>query len=234
MMPVIASTKSDRVWIASAGAPAGAKMLAPCTTSPLAFSLHGVNGGESAARVRSPRDRARQSNRPGVASSPQGGMTMGLISFIKAASAYPFGAGAGNAVAATQAKPVTTDILKQQVDILGIPVKDLKVAFADPVATVGGVVGSNSDKEKIALAVGNTPGVGKVDDQLAVEGGGAAAAAPAAKMYTVKKGDTLSAIAKAEYGDGNKYPVIFDANKPMLKDPNKIYPGQLSRIPPKP
>ena len=161
---------------------------------------------------------------------------MGLISFIKEAGAYLFGAGAGNAVAATQAKPVTTDILKQQVDILGIPVKDLKVAFADPVATVGGAVGSNSDKEKIALAVGNTPGVGKVDDQLTVEGGGAGAAAAgtAANLYTVKKGDTLSAIAKAEYGDANKYPVIFEANKPMLKDPNKIYPGQVLRIPPKP
>jgi nucleoid-associated protein YgaU len=162
---------------------------------------------------------------------------MGLISFIKEAGAYLFGAGAGTAVAATQAKPVTTDILKQQVDILGIPVKDLKIAFADPVATVGGVVGSNSDKEKIVLALGNTPGVGKVDDQLTVEAGGAGAAAaagPAAKMYTVKKGDTLSAIAKAEYGDANKYPVIFEANKPMLKDPNKIYPGQVLRIPPKP
>ena len=160
---------------------------------------------------------------------------MGLISFIKEAGAYLFGAGAGNAIAATQAKPVTTDILTQQVDILEIPVKDLKVSFADPVATVGGVVGSNSDKEKIVLAVGNTPGVGKVDDQLTVEGGaGKAAAEPAANMYTVKKGDTLSAIAKAEYGNANKYPVIFEANKPMLKDPNKIYPGQVLRIPPKP
>jgi nucleoid-associated protein YgaU len=161
---------------------------------------------------------------------------MGLISFIKEAGAYLSGAGAGTAVAATQAKPVTTDILKQQVDVLGIPVKDLKVAFADPVATVGGVVGSHSDKEKIVLAVGNTPGVGRVDDQLTVEAAGGAAAPPATKttMYTVKKGDTLSAIAKAEYGDANKYPVIFEANKPMLKDPNKIYPGQVLRIPPKP
>ena len=159
---------------------------------------------------------------------------MGLISFIKEAGAYLFGAGAGTAVAATQAKPVTTEILKQQVDILGIPVKDLKVAFADPVATVGGMVGSNSDKEKIVLAVGNTPGVGRVDDQLTVEGSGAGAAPAAATMYTVQKGDTLSAIAKAHYGDGNKYHVIFEANKPMLKDPNKIYPGQVLRIPPKP
>src|SRR5262249_46513356 len=189
--------------------------------------------GGVAAR-RSPTDRARQSNRASVASSPKGGMTMGLISFIKEAGAYLFGAGAGNAVAATRAKPVATDIRKQHIDIRGIRADDLKVACADPVATVGGVVGSNSDKEKIVLAVGNTPGVGKVDDQLTVEGGGATAAAPAANLYTVKKGDTLSAIAKAEYGDANKYPIIFEANKPMLKDPNKIYPGQVLRIPPKP
>jgi nucleoid-associated protein YgaU len=51
-------------------------------------------------------------------------------------------------------------------------------------------------------------------------------------MYTVKSGDTLWAIAKSHYGDGNKYPVIFEANKPMLSDPDKIYPGQMLRIPP--
>jgi len=52
------------------------------------------------------------------------------------------------------------------------------------------------------------------------------------KTYTVEKGDTLSKIAKAMYGNANKYPVIFEANKPMLKDPDKIYPGQVLRIPP--
>ncbi len=55
---------------------------------------------------------------------------------------------------------------------------------------------------------------------------------PEAKYYTVVKGDTLSKIAKASYGDAMKYPVIFEANKPMLKDPDKIYPGQVLRIPP--
>src|SRR5262249_55443878 len=231
MMPVISSTKSDRVWIASAGAPAGGKMLAPGPTPPFTFSLYGVNGGESPRGPGVRETGARQSNRAGVASSPKGGLHMGLISFIKEAGAYLFGAGAGNAVAATQAKPVTTDILKQQVDNLGVKVNDLKVDFADPVATVSGAVGSPGDKEKVVLAVGNTPGVGKVDDKLAVQG---AAPTPAAStLYTVQKGDTLSAIAKAQYGDANKYPVIFEANKPMLKDPNKIYPGQVLRIPPK-
>src|SRR5262245_18316849 len=99
---------------------------------------------------------------------------MGLMNFIKEAGAYLFGAGAGNAVAATQAKPVTTEIMNQQVGILGVPVDGLKVAFNDPVATVGGTVASQSDKEKVLLAVGNTPGVGQVDDQLTVKTAAAA------------------------------------------------------------
>ena len=159
---------------------------------------------------------------------------MGLMNFIKEAGAYLFGASAGTAVAATQAKPVTTDILNQQVGTLGVPVEGLKVAFNDPVATVGGAVASQSDKEKVLLAVGNTPGVGQVDDQLTVKTAAAAGAAGGqTTFYTVKKGDTLSAIAKAQCGDANKYPAIFEANKPMLKDPDKIYPGQVLRIPPK-
>jgi nucleoid-associated protein YgaU len=51
-------------------------------------------------------------------------------------------------------------------------------------------------------------------------------------FYPVEKGETLSAIAKRLYGDPNKYMKIFEANKPMLKDPDKIYPGQVLRIPP--
>ncbi len=52
------------------------------------------------------------------------------------------------------------------------------------------------------------------------------------RMYTVKSGDTLSKISKEMYGEANKYDQIFEANKPMLKDPDKIYPGQVLRIPP--
>lgn len=157
---------------------------------------------------------------------------MGLIDFIKDAGAYLFGSGAGNAVAKEQAKTVSEDILRQQIDTLGITVTDLQLLWADPVATVGGAVASVSDKEKVVLGIGNTPGVGRVDDQLTVATV-AASDAPAATLYTVKKGDTLSAIAKAQYGDASKYPHIFDANKPMLKNPDKIYPGQVLRIPPK-
>lgn len=56
--------------------------------------------------------------------------------------------------------------------------------------------------------------------------------APEAQYHDVVRGDTLSAIAKKYYGDASKYPKIFEANKPMLSDPDKIYPGQKLRIPP--
>jgi nucleoid-associated protein YgaU len=70
-------------------------------------------------------------------------------------------------------------------------------------------------------------GVGQVDDRMTVEH-----TEPPAQFYTVKPGDSLSKIAKEYYGDAMKYPVIFEANKPMLKDPDLIYPGQVLRIPP--
>lgn len=55
----------------------------------------------------------------------------------------------------------------------------------------------------------------------------------AVRIYEVKPGDSLSKIAKAEYGDANAYQIIFEANRDILKDPNKIYPGQKLKIPPK-
>jgi nucleoid-associated protein YgaU len=66
-----------------------------------------------------------------------------------------------------------------------------------------------------------------VNDQMTV-----ASAAPDSNYYTVKRGDTLSQIAKVNYGDASKYPIIFEANRPMLTNPDRIYPGQLLRIPP--
>jgi nucleoid-associated protein YgaU len=49
--------------------------------------------------------------------------------------------------------------------------------------------------------------------------------------YTVEKGDSLWKIAEHNYNDGSKYPIIFEANKPMIKDADEIYPGQVLRIP---
>lgn len=106
-------------------------------------------------------------------------------------------------------------------------VKDLKVEHAGEKIVLNGTAKSQAEAEKAIIAAGNTPGVSEVESRIEVE-----EKAPAAVFYTVVKGDTLSKIAKAHYGDAMKYPVIFEANRPMLTDPDKIYPGQTLRIPP--
>ena len=88
------------------------------------------------------------------------------------------------------------------------------------------MVDDQAEREKVILAVGNVAGIARVDDRLEAK-----KKAPEAQMYTVVAGDSLSKIAKKFYGDAGKYHVIFEANKPMLKDPDKIYPGQVLRIP---
>ncbi|ARU90218.1 peptidoglycan-binding protein LysM [Pseudomonas sp. M30-35] len=107
---------------------------------------------------------------------------------------------------------------------LGNPAIQLSVEGEKVIAS--GEVASQEEKEKILLALGNVEGVSEVEDNITV-----AAPAPEARFVTVKKGDTLSAIAKAEYGNANAYNKIFEANKPMLSHPDKIYPGQVLRIP---
>ena len=88
---------------------------------------------------------------------------------------------------------------------------------------------STEEAEKIVLAMGNTTGVASVENNLAVDKPGAES-----KTYEVKKGDTLWKISEEVYGKGNgdEYEAIFEANKPMLSHPDKIYPGQVLRIPP--
>jgi nucleoid-associated protein YgaU len=159
---------------------------------------------------------------------------MGLISFIKEAGAFLFGHSAGEPAPPSAASQLTLDVLQKQAAALGVAVQNLAIELNDGVATVRGGVASQADREKFILAIGNTPGVGQVDDQLTVSTSeaGPSGAQGAATLYTVKRGDTLSAIAKTYYKDGSKYPRIFEANRPMLGDPNKIYPGQVLRIPP--
>ena len=91
-----------------------------------------------------------------------------------------------------------------------------------------GRVPDQPTRERAIIAAGNNRGVAEVEDQMEVE---QASDEPESTMYTVKSGDTLGGIAKAHYGDASKYPVIFEANRPMLEDPDEIYPGQVLRIP---
>jgi nucleoid-associated protein YgaU len=152
---------------------------------------------------------------------------MGLIDFVMNAGDKLFGP-KGESDQERSAK------LENHVRKMGLKVDQLKIDVAGDKATVNGRVESQADKEKIVLTVGNTAGIAKVDDRLLITVASKAPEKkePEAKYYTVVKGDTLSKIAKAQYGDAMKYPVIFEANKPMLKDPDKIYPGQVLRIPP--
>ncbi|MEO0412058.1 MAG: peptidoglycan-binding protein LysM [Pseudomonadota bacterium] len=137
--------------------------------------------------------------------------------------------------------PDTGDVIAK-IQEHGLVVKGLSVRVAGDVAMVGGEVADQETREKVILVVGNVKGIAAVDDQLSIVlpelpevPAPETAPAPepeAAVFYTVVRGDTLGKIAKAHYGNAMKYPVIFEANKPMLTDPDRIYPGQVLRIPP--
>ena len=146
---------------------------------------------------------------------------MSLLSFVKEAGEKLLDLlTPGNANASEQ--------LKEHISKVGLGNPNVQATVDGDKVTVTGEVASQEEKEKILLAVGNIAGVVSVDDQITVTG---AATLVAAKFVVVEKGDTLSAISLRVYGDANKYQKIFDANKPMLKDVNKIYPGQSLRIP---
>ena len=121
------------------------------------------------------------------------------------------------------------EVLKDHISKVGLGNPNIQTEVDGGTVIVKGEVVSQEEKEKILVTLGNIEGVEKVDDQMTV-----ASSAPAAtesKFYEVKKDDTLSKISKEMYGDANKYQKIFDANKPMLENVNKIYPGQKLRIP---
>ncbi len=158
---------------------------------------------------------------------------MGLFSFIKEAGEKLFGgkdAQAAPAGGATQddlnakaASAIENYIATQNLGASGV-----KVTFdgSQGKVTVTGDAPTQAAKEKITLCCGNVASVTSVDNQMNVTN-----PEPEAQYHDVVRGDTLSAIAKKYYGDANKYPAIFEANKPMLSSPDKIYPGQKLRIP---
>ncbi len=117
--------------------------------------------------------------------------------------------------------------LEKYVRDMDLSVAKLDIRYDDGTAFIDGEAADSATKEKVILLIGNVDGVAQVDESLTV----ASDDGSDSEMYTVEPGDTLWAIATAAYGDGNRYPEIFEANKPMLADPDKIYPGQVLRIP---
>ncbi|MEL6325202.1 MAG: peptidoglycan-binding protein LysM [Pseudomonadota bacterium] len=139
---------------------------------------------------------------------------MGIFNFVMNAGKQLMGGGDAPAEA-----------IQKEVKDLGLE-GDVKVDVDGSKVKISGDAPSQEMREKIILAAGNIEGIETVEDEIKTS-----TAEPEATFHTVERGDTLSAIAKAHYGDAMKYPVIFEANKPMLTDPDKIYPGQVLRIP---
>jgi len=158
---------------------------------------------------------------------------MGIFSFIKNAGAKVFGIGKTDAEEAAEALEAKRKAeasaaahMEQTVKDLQLEVENLEIHIEGDNARVRGAAYDQATKEKVVLVVGNSNGIATVNDQMTVEH-----VEPEAQFHTVVSGDTLGKIAKNFYGNAMKYPVIFEANKPMLKDPDLIYPGQVLRIP---
>ena len=156
---------------------------------------------------------------------------MGLFDFVKGIGKKNTAAAEPQAAPSTPAEPSAQEIANKllgHIKALGLPVTGLSVSYnsTTDLATVKGQVQTQADKEKIVLAVGNIDHVAQVDDQLTV-----ASPEPESKFYTVKSGDNLSKISKAFYGVAIQYNKIFEANRPLLKDADDIFPGQVLRIP---
>ncbi len=117
-------------------------------------------------------------------------------------------------------------VLENTIAALGLNVSNLNVDFFNNTATVSGIVTSESDRLAIVNAINRVDGVFSVNDRLEVN-----VPAPQFETYTIKKGDSLSRIAKHYYGDAMRYKEIFEANKDILDNPNKIFPGQEIKIP---
>ena len=161
---------------------------------------------------------------------------MSLISFIKEAGEKLFKkAEAAPAPTAGSAQPdvgalnaKAGDAIQSYVEQQNLGIQNLDVQYdgASEKVTITGQAPTQEAAEKAVLCCGNVANVASVDNKLTV-----AQQAATAQFHDVVKGDTLSAIAKKYYGDANKYNAIFEANRPMLTHPDKIYPGQKLRIP---
>ena len=146
---------------------------------------------------------------------------MGLWDFVKSAGKA---IGIGGAEAAEAPDPAA---LKKEVESLGLDAKGVEIKVDGDKVVLTGAAPTQADKEKLIVAVGNVAGVAKVEDSVEV---------PDARepvFHTVVKGDNLWKIAEKYLGSGARNKEIFEANRPMLSDPDKIYPGQVLRLPQK-
>ena len=163
---------------------------------------------------------------------------MCLFNFIKNAGAKVFGAGKETRQETAKVEgekdqkereenTKTAARLEETVRDLKLHVEGLKIEIEGDMATIWGKAETQSTREKVILVVGNVEGISQVDDNMEVEN-----KEPEAVFHTVETGDHLGKIAQEHNGSATKYQTKFEANKPKLKDPAKIYSGMVLRIQP--
>lgn len=123
------------------------------------------------------------------------------------------------------------DNIKQHLEVKLSGIHDVECDFDDGVATISGKCDNQKVREQAILIAGNVKGVSKV-----IADGLTAPEPPPEEVsrdefYEIVSGDTLGGIAKKYYGKAGAYMKIFEANRDIISDPNKIYPGQKIRIP---
>ncbi len=152
---------------------------------------------------------------------------MGLISFMKGAGSKLF------KKSETEKEPDKGMLILDHIKSFGFHTESLQTIVNKETVILTGKVDTLANKNKIIVAAGNVEGISVVEDMMSVmQPKVVEPQKPEKQFYTVVPGDSLSKIAKQVYGNANKYPVIFEANTPMLKHPDKIYPGQVLVIPP--
>jgi len=161
---------------------------------------------------------------------------------------FDFIADAGaNLFKGDEPEPEITKPIAIHIRDAGVMIDNLKVNFKQGVVVLSGYLPNQEQKDKAVLVAGNIKGVTNVQDnvilgtppadpvaQEAEEVKAAEEASntePSFRTYTVKSGDTLGKISKEMYGKSSMYNKIFEANTPMLKDADHIYPGQVLKIP---
>jgi nucleoid-associated protein YgaU len=121
------------------------------------------------------------------------------------------------------------EAIRKEIRRLGLP-GDINVDVEGSQVKITGDVPDEATRQKLNMIVGNVKYIEAVDD-TALRSPQPQAARP--KVHEVQSGDTLSSIANKYYGEANAYQRIFEANRPMLNDPDEIYPGQVLIIPEK-
>jgi nucleoid-associated protein YgaU len=144
---------------------------------------------------------------------------MGLLDFAASIGRKLFGAEAE-----------ASDVIKKLVEEDNPGIENFQVDVKDGRAVLSGTAKSAEALEKAVLIVGNIQGIEKINiDAVTIADGSTLRGED--EFYIIEKGDTLWKIAEKAYGNGATYQKIFEANREVIKDADKIFPGQKIRIP---